>query len=568
VTAALEAPRAGRTPGSAPAHGARESRVWTAALALAMLAAAALVLHAGRGTSFWFDEWNWIQDRRAWTLDALLRPHNQHLSLLPVLVFKLGFATFGLGSYLPYRLVLLALHLLTAGLLFAYARPRVGGALAFAAATVLLFLGTGWMDIVWAFQIGYVGSLAAGLGALLALDRRTAAGDAAAAVLLTVALASSSLGIPLWAMAAVDVLARPGRVRRAALLAVPAVLYLLWYAAYGTGDDARLGNLLEAPAFMADMAAGAAGALAGLESDWGHPLALAIGALVAWRALSAAGRPWRLVALVVLPLAFWGLTALARAQFHEPAAPRYLYPGALFLLLVGAEAARGARVTSRRALVLGAALLAAITLANGGELLDGGGYLRDEASAVRGGLTAIDATGVAVPAGFRPAAADAPQITVGAYRAAARDLGAPDLPRDPAADDRHARAAADATLVRAGEVTAVPAEDPGAPGAAPAVERAEGATVAATDGCLVATAGAAPATVELTPPAAGLVVTPLPGAGATIAARRWGDGYGAPLASVASGRREVVTVRQDALPAPWHLQLTVTGAVRVCGNTP
>jgi hypothetical protein len=568
VTAALEAPRAGRTPGRAPASTASESRLWTAALAVAMVVAAALVLHAGRGTSFWFDEWNWIQDRRGWTLDALLAPHNQHLSLLPVLVFKLGFATVGLKSYLPYRLVLLALHLLTAGLLFAYARPRAGGALAFAAATVLLFLGTGWMDIVWAFQIGYVGSLAAGLGALLALDRGTRRGDLVAALLLTASLASSSLGLPVWAMAAVDVLARDGRAKRLPVLAVPAVLYLLWYAAYGSGGDARLANVLQAPGFMADMAAGAAGALAGLGSDWGRPLALAIGALVAWRALTAAGRPWRLVALVVLPLAFWGLTALARAQFHEPAAPRYLYPGALFVLLVGAEAARGLRVTSRRAFVLGSVVLAAITVANGGALLDGGGYLRDEASAVRGGLAAVQETGVAVPAGFQPAATDAPQITVGGYRAAARDLGAPDLPRDPAADDRNARAAADATLIRAGEVSAAPAPGVTAPGPAPAVEQATGATAAADAGCVLATATTAPATVTVAPPAGGLVVTPLPGGTATIAARRWGDGYGPALTTVASGAREAVTVRQDALPAPWHVQLTLTGAVRVCGGRP
>ena len=38
---------------------------------------------------------------------------------------------------------------------------------------------------------------------------------------------------------------------------------------------------------------------------------------------------------------FWGLTGLARADLGEPAASRYLYPGALFLLLIAIEAGRG-----------------------------------------------------------------------------------------------------------------------------------------------------------------------------------------------------------------------------------
>ena len=98
-------------------------------------------------------------------------PHNEHLSLVPVLVYKLLFSTVGTDSYVPYRVAGLLLHCGVAALLFAYARRRVGELLALGAAAIVLFLGTAWPDVLWPFQIGFLGSLAAGIGALLALDR-------------------------------------------------------------------------------------------------------------------------------------------------------------------------------------------------------------------------------------------------------------------------------------------------------------------------------------------------------------------------------------------------------------
>ena len=118
-----------------------------------------------------------------------------------------------------------SLHALVAALLFAYTRKRVGDLLALAAAAVVLFLGTAWPDVLWPFQIGFLSSLAAGIGALLALDREDRRGDVIAAVLLGVALASSSLGLPLLAAAALEVLGRPDRRSRWWIVAAPAVLY-------------------------------------------------------------------------------------------------------------------------------------------------------------------------------------------------------------------------------------------------------------------------------------------------------------------------------------------------------
>jgi hypothetical protein len=529
-------------------------RRWRFALAGAMLLAAVVVLYAGRGTGFWFDEWNWVFDRRGWTLDALLEPHNEHLSLVPVLIYKLGFVTVGLESYLPYRLVLLALHLVCAGLLFAYARPRVGPAFAFAAAAVLLFLGPAWQDILWGFQIGYLASLACGLGALLALDRRTRGADAAAALLLTLALASSSLGIPLLAAAAFEVASRPGRARRWPVIAAPMALYGLWYAVYGVSQGITTEDIIATPEYMAEMAAAAVGAVFGLGAEWGRPLALALAALVAWRALTLVHRPWRLAVLVALPLVFWALTGLARATFGEPAAPRYIYPGALFVLLVLVETGAGLR-PSRRALALVLALLAGITAANAGRLLEGGGWLRDRQASIQGALAATDLAGPAVPAGFQPALQDSPQITAGAYRAVRSRLSPPpaDLTRAP----RHARTGADAALLRLGAVALRPG---GGASGAPAVAAAAGVTTAPAGGCLRAT-GDGELTVPV--PAGGLAIA-ASGGDVAVAVRRYGDGP-VDLATVRQGATQTVTARADRSPAPWLAKLKITGEARVCG---
>ena len=82
-----------------------------------------------------------------------------------MLIYKALLATFGMGSALPFRVVSTALFLLSAALLFVFLLRRVGQWPALAATAVVLFLGAAWEDLLWSFQIGYFGSMAAGLGA-------------------------------------------------------------------------------------------------------------------------------------------------------------------------------------------------------------------------------------------------------------------------------------------------------------------------------------------------------------------------------------------------------------------
>ena len=222
---------------------------------------------------------------------ALLAPHNGHLSLVPVALYKLLFATAGLEDYTPYRVMVVAAHLACVALLFAYARRRVGDPAALGAAVLLLVLGPAWQNILWPFQVGSLVSLAAGIGALLALDRGDRRGDLAAAALLALALASSGLGVVIALGIAVELLV--ARRRTAVwIAAAPLGLYAIWWIGYQDTDFIRH-NVVLAPRFAADAAAGAMAALTGLTgpvtSDdgatlaWGRPLAVAAAALIAWR---------------------------------------------------------------------------------------------------------------------------------------------------------------------------------------------------------------------------------------------------------------------------------------------
>src|SRR5712672_1780128 len=110
----------------------------TAILTVLLLIGAVLYYVAGRGLSFYFDEWTFILQRQQNNASAFLAPHNGHLSVAPVLVYKALWMTVGLRHYGPYRLVEIALHLTCVVLLYVWVRRRVGEVVALVAAASLL----------------------------------------------------------------------------------------------------------------------------------------------------------------------------------------------------------------------------------------------------------------------------------------------------------------------------------------------------------------------------------------------------------------------------------------------
>jgi hypothetical protein len=75
-------------------------------------------------------------------------------------------------------------------------RRQLGDVVALAPAGILLFLGSAWMDVLWPFQVVYMGAVVFGLGAILALEREDLFGDALACLCLTIAIGWSALGPP------------------------------------------------------------------------------------------------------------------------------------------------------------------------------------------------------------------------------------------------------------------------------------------------------------------------------------------------------------------------------------
>src|SRR5262245_55541518 len=164
-------------------------------LAVALFASGVLLVALGSHLVFEGDDWNVVLDRRGHSPSDFLDPHQGHLVLGVVLVYKLLLVAFGMSSPIPYHAASTLLYLVAAALLFVYMRPRVGDWLALFGTTVILFFGASALDLLPSFQIFFSGSMAAGLGALLMLDRGDRRGDVAACLLLLISISFSELGI-------------------------------------------------------------------------------------------------------------------------------------------------------------------------------------------------------------------------------------------------------------------------------------------------------------------------------------------------------------------------------------
>jgi hypothetical protein len=518
----------------------RAQRASIAGLAALALLAAVYLLHAGHGTVAFFDEWDWITRRRGISGDSLLGPHNGHLSLVPVLMYKALLQVAGLTHYWVFRVVLVLAHLVCVALMFLLARARVGTVGAAFAAAFIAVLGAAADDLVWAFQLGFVIGIAFGLGALLALDAGTRRGDVAAALLLGLSLASASVGVAFLIAAAVEIALDPRRRQRWWVIGAPLALYAAWYLGYGESQIKRE-NLGVTPDFAADSGSTAVGGIVGLTAEYGRVLLIGLVAAVAVHVARAPALVPRLVALAVAAPAIWVLTGLSRADLHEPQAPRYIYTGAVLVVLLICELARGRRVARPAQAVMLGALLSFAAVANANTVDNTAGVLRDHANELRARLGALALVADRVGPNYVPAPTVAPQLQAGRALEAQRDFGRialsqAQLLRAPQAQG----AAADDALRLAGSVTTAPTTDAG-------VDRA---------GC------SSGRDVVLAP---GQEVTVSAQAATGIVARRFAREFGqAPLAEVGPGGAVIVHTVRDTSDVPWRLRVSSAGRVEVC----
>lgn len=535
-------------------------------LAALLAAAAAILLTYGSGLTFFQDSWEFLLHRRHLSADALLYPHNEHIVLLPVLINQALLQTFGMSSMTPELVVLVALLLGAAALVFVYVRRRLGPWPALIATALLLFLGPAWQDLLWPFQIGFAGSALFGIAMLLALEEEDPRWDLSACAFLALSTAFSSLGLPFAVAGAVQLLQqrRRGGLRRAWIVGVPVLLYAAWYAGWGHTAESHLSahNVLHSPRYVWEGLSASLDAVLALgtianevvgRSKWGAPLLVVLLALAGYRGLRRRGFHPGLWPVLAATATFWFLAAFNTMPGREPYSSRYLYVGGLFAVLLSANLLQGVRL-DRRVLLVAVALTAVVVGFNLVPLREGRDFFRAQTALTRGDLGAIEIAGRTVEPSFAftPELAGTPflgEIEAGNYLQAAREHGSPAYtPAELAAAPEVARQHADLVLAHALplDIETGSEEDP-RPGAH----------------CARVRGGASAPPIALHP---GVTTIRLPpGGSGTVRLRRFAVAeYPLVTEGVPGGASTALHIPRDRSRRPWQMQVDAPDGALVC----
>jgi hypothetical protein len=391
---------------SAWARRAGETRVAYAVLGLAFLASAVLILAWGTGQTFINDEWNYLVVYRGFALETLFAPQNGHLIVLPRLIYKGLFATVGTSSHFAYQAVSVAVHLIVAAIFFQLVRRRLHLAVAVALTVLVALFGACWDTLMGAYELPNLTGMMGGLGMLLALERRSRGGDIAACLLLTVSLASFSVGIA-FALGGLFAIWLGGRSQwhRVWVILIPGALYVAWFIWARKFGQSEVSAESVSAVFsgIADQMAATTAAIIGLfrvpgsvgipvvleiRPDWGYPLALIFAGLIALYVRRAPRSIyfWTVVAILVIYLA---LVAFGLSPARTPDSGRYVYMGGILSLLLIAELAREIRWTTATGLVA-LVIFGMSLMANVADFRAGGQLFRAEGETNRATLAALE----------------------------------------------------------------------------------------------------------------------------------------------------------------------------------
>jgi hypothetical protein len=448
--------------------------------------AVTLNLWETRGQIFFSDEWGRLLFYNG-GFETLLRGYSGHLVVLHALLYRGLLDAFGADSYLPFRITE-ALLLGAAGLLFyALARSRYETWPCVFATLVLLFLGSAFEVVATPYGIVMLLPVTLGLAALVCLVRLPGRGDLPGCLLLVAAVASQSVGLAFLVGAAVLLVQQSGRgaIARLWVVLVPGALYVAWFAwSRLTGPDVpdpvQGHNLTQVPSSVVEVCAAGLAAITGLFGSSGFagnvPFDLtagylALGLLIiaaVWRVRSGWAPRRDVWVPIAIALTFWALIGMVANIARGPTASRYLFPSAVFLLLIVLELVRGLG-GNRRLIWVGVGALIVSLVPNLVNLNYQARQIRNFAGIERTQLGALELLRREVPAGSIPAlqlqgqkgviAVD-PQGTIPAatYFTAVDRYGSPaDSAVEIGGEDEALRAAADGVLLEGRDLAVSPA---------------------------------------------------------------------------------------------------------------
>ena len=338
----------------------RFSRFVPAVLAVAMVAAAALALVEGRGMSFTPDEWFWIISSPGMDVKTAFLTSTGHLQLVPRVLYKTLLEIDG-TNYIWFRLLTVMALLLLVTLFFRYLSRRVGPMVAVVPSILMLFFGSDALHIIRGNGFTILFSLACGIAALLALERKDNKGDIAACLLLVLGLSTYTDALPFVVGAGVLILLER-QWKRLWVPAVPVGLYGIWKIWLSTaGPDSWGGslyteNFLKIPAWVFDALSAILSAITGfgywLTSTSASGPDDLIGPALA--AIAIAATIWRLTrgsvgkgvwVTLSIGITLWSIQCLASdpafPDFRTAESTRYLFPGAIVVFMIAAELVAG-----------------------------------------------------------------------------------------------------------------------------------------------------------------------------------------------------------------------------------
>lgn len=583
MVSGTEAARPGASQTSAP-----DRRVATAtlvALAWAVAISGGLLLYWGSKLTFFLDDWEFLVYRRGFSAHTILEPHGENIVAGPMLVYKLLLAVFGMGSSFPWVVVLVGSFLATGVLLFIYLRRRVGQLAALAAAVVFLFLGAGWEDLLWPFQINYLVALAAGLGALVAWDRDDRRGEVITCVLLVVATLFSSLGLPFLACFLVLILLREDRWQRIWVVAVPAVLFAIWWLGWGHNAESAfsIANVAKSPIYVLNGFAASVAAVFGLATgtpenvtgglEWGRPLLVAFVVLGLFR-IYKIGVSRQFWGIFTLGLSFWVLDAFNAEAGRSPVSSRYALIGGIFVLLLAGELLRGLSLPRKPATwalaLIGVAVVASLA-SNIYFLRQAYVSYRQISVLEKSSLGAVELARGHVSPGFvlseEVTGTGYVNIETGAFFAARDEWGSPGYDEAELAEaPEPGRESADKVLFDGEQAKFIDAKASELPTGAPQTASGPGEFEVPADGCVRAMPTEAGAPLLLLAPGGAYIQAgsePIE----SVNVKRFAEGF--PIEfheGVESGETIALALPADRSSVPWKMQLETNGPATVCGR--